>query len=690
MDDWGSPWADDAVSGQLSLPRAVVPVKAEQNLPNANLEVQPIGNVLTGLERSSPWVGDGGLGQWVDVENPTAPTADTFPDWNAEVSTRVPLSQNMGEKGYGNVQSEGESVWGNEAGLSLAAAGEEPQWKSEPSHGAVEPGSYFERGAKTFPEGNGGEGEVDILHVHLDSVVPSTDQKNAQSAAVTDNLTELPTRGNFVEGDLSLKPPSSLAHNRYMEEGAVESPGTSLEETVLLEEQKLRSPSPQRPPAPITDPVPLKCQDSTDGGDVDFGDFEEEVKCTGDGNFDLEPQPIGNSIPHDHSNQGQETSASSKPPASLEVVVFAVDMSLLDRLIPQSHSADLPPPLEDEIISSTSSRKTWYRISRKETVREHSGNGDYVRVTWVGSSIQANVSKIVARWITEDRIAGGTVFGGSNRLGATFGWGEEMRRASEKPQLGPKKDVSDSAPPGLWDKTHSPKIMPHSPPSMTPKSNRSPTNDSSVEGSISTRMNDANPLVPQFGWGNSDERVRRLALDATRSTTSTHQKAASMISIPFSVSPVTSLSPLSATSNPSLQPRPASLDLSSEKTYKSQHTRGSKSVISSSIQNPRITSSTLAAIEVIGLTSQSASSIRDSSQSASRVELGTPEEHCNPWGPVDLPVFDHRLPTQTPQLNPQTRRELVTVDILKPNKASEDKIVERVIKGLPNLEYMLR
>jgi hypothetical protein len=354
MDDWGSPWADDAVSGQLSLPRAVVPVKAEQNLPNANLEVQPIGNVLTGLERSSPWVGDGGLGQWVDVENPTAPTADTFPDWNAEVSTRVPLSQNMGEKGYGNVQSEGESVWGNEAGLSLAAAGEEPQWKSEPSHGAVEPGSYFERGAKTFPEGNGGEGEVDILHVHLDSVVPSTDQKNAQSAAVTDNLTELPTRGNFVEGDLSLKPPSSLAHNRYMEEGAVESPGTSLEETVLLEEQKLRSPSPQRPPAPITDPVPLKCQDSTDGGDVDFGDFEEEVKCTGDGNFDLEPQPIGNSIPHDHSNQGQETSASSKPPASLEVVVFAVDMSLLDRLIPQSHSADLPPPLEDEIISSTS------------------------------------------------------------------------------------------------------------------------------------------------------------------------------------------------------------------------------------------------------------------------------------------------------------------------------------------------
>ncbi|KAH0559913.1 hypothetical protein GP486_003569 [Trichoglossum hirsutum] len=687
MDDWGSPWADDAGSRHLSFPRAVVPVESEQGLSNGKLGVQSTGNVLTDLDRSSPWVGDGGLGQWANLDGSTAPIVDAFPDWNAEVSTRIPLSQGVGEKSGGNVQNELESVWGNEVDLPLAATEGETQWTSEPYHGKTEPRSDTERETRTFPEGDKGGRGVDIPHVPLDSRALSTDQK--QSTAVTDHRTKPPVKENFAERDLSLRPSSPPACDKYTEAEVADSPRTSSDEIVAFEERKLRFPSPQRPTALINGPVPLKEQGSADDGDVDFGDFEEEVKYTEDRNSNLESHPTRNSMPHGHSKQEQEASATAKPPVNSEAMVFAVDTSLLDRLIPQSYPVDLPPPIEDEVISSTSSRKTWYRISRKETVREHNGNSDYVRVTWAGSSIQANVIKIVARWITEDRIAGGAVFGVSNRLGATFKWGEEMRRASEKPQLGHQEDLSDSPSPSLG-KTLSLKITPHPPPPVTPKSNKSSATNSPFEGSINAGMGDTSPQGPQFGWGNSDERVKRLALDATRSTTSTHQKAASMVSNSNSVSPVRSLNPLSATSSPPLQPRPASLDLPSEKIYKSLHTRGSKSVTSSKVQSPRITSSTLPATKAINLTSQGASSIRDSSQCANKAELGTPEEYCNPWAPADPPIFRNRPPTQTSQLSPQTRRELIVVGIPKPKRTPEDEIAERVIRGLPDLAYMLR
>lgn len=73
-------------------------------------------------------------------------------------------------------------------------------------------------------------------------------------------------------------------------------------------------------------------------------------------------------------------------------------------------------------------------MSQSGTIRkDKSGDDDYVRVTWVGSKIQEDVNKIVSRWMAEDKSSGGGVaLGGSQRLGAMFGWGEGVEPVERK------------------------------------------------------------------------------------------------------------------------------------------------------------------------------------------------------------------------------------------------------------------
>jgi hypothetical protein len=103
---------------------------------------------------------------------------------------------------------------------------------------------------------------------------------------------------------------------------------------------------------------------------------------------------------------------------------FEYDKTLVDRLFSVSKSQE-PPKIdrEDELISSTSERKSWYRIRRKETLREfNKGDTDnsYVRIAWPHSKIREETLKIVTRWHNEERVNGKTIFGA--RPGAAFGW----------------------------------------------------------------------------------------------------------------------------------------------------------------------------------------------------------------------------------------------------------------------------
>jgi hypothetical protein len=330
------------------------------------------------------------------------------------------------------------------------------------------------------------------------------------------------------------------------------------------------------------------------------------------------------------------------------------------------------------------SRRTWYRISRKETLREHNGgNEDYVRATWIGSSIRENTTKIVARWITEDRITGGVVLGGRNRPGAMFGWDEGAQRMPGKPQ----RPSMDLPPLGLRSKATPLEVMPSPFSLVSPQRTvysaislpiGDPTNSNAVR--------EANTPTPQFGWSSFIEGDKGPVLDTPQST-STHQRAISMIPL----SPISFKNPPGVISHPSPRSRPASLDLSRRKTSESLQMPGPNGIgLHSSMSGLQKTSSAQGAIKLASPISYGNPPVRESSQSAAKVELHASKERRNPWPSADLSIFDGRTLTEVSSLNP---REFGTLGVPEPSKeATEDEIVEvdRAIKRLPNLTYMLR
>lgn len=97
-----------------------------------------------------------------------------------------------------------------------------------------------------------------------------------------------------------------------------------------------------------------------------------------------------------------------RAPTDTNVNAFVVDRSLLAQLFPPVHVEEIDEAPDDPIYS-TSGRKAWYRLTRKQTLREYNhGNDDnnHVRVNWANSEIRTEVNKIVGRWAREDRISG--------------------------------------------------------------------------------------------------------------------------------------------------------------------------------------------------------------------------------------------------------------------------------------------
>ncbi|TQV98940.1 hypothetical protein V2A60_007364 [Cordyceps javanica] len=138
-------------------------------------------------------------------------------------------------------------------------------------------------------------------------------------------------------------------------------------------------------------------------------------------------------IPHfkyDEQPQATITKSTTKHPP------YPIDLSNLDDLFPSSTaSTTCPEPVPDVIIDSscttTSERKTWYRISRAGSARRHDSGGgddenqDYRRVTWAASEVRTKTLHIVRRWMEQDSIAGRVVLGSrkAGPLGASmFNW----------------------------------------------------------------------------------------------------------------------------------------------------------------------------------------------------------------------------------------------------------------------------
>ncbi|KAI5862963.1 hypothetical protein GGS23DRAFT_77051 [Durotheca rogersii] len=84
---------------------------------------------------------------------------------------------------------------------------------------------------------------------------------------------------------------------------------------------------------------------------------------------------------------------------------------------------NIPEHIINDSFETISERKAWYRISRYGSVRKHdSGDEDnYHRVEWSTSYLHSETIKIVRRWMEEDSIAGRVTLGAGKRT-SVFNW----------------------------------------------------------------------------------------------------------------------------------------------------------------------------------------------------------------------------------------------------------------------------
>lgn len=225
---------------------------------------------------------------------------------------------------------------------------------------------------------------------------------HASEADTTSQRDEAHTdRGaTMAEDDRSIRSSSSPSDASHAEP-PIESPRTSIEE----DRTAGKAPQPESEAEPDLDAHTQEPQGRISSEstvtELESGDDDDALETPSDEPFE---DFVGPSAP---------------PPSAPDV-----DSSLLSQLFQASKpSSDLAAPPEDPIYA-TSARKTWYRLTRNETLREFNSGGsdNYVRVNWSNSQIREQVGKIVSRWAAEDRMLGR---GPGSR--ATFYWDQPLR-----------------------------------------------------------------------------------------------------------------------------------------------------------------------------------------------------------------------------------------------------------------------
>ncbi|KAF2646678.1 hypothetical protein P280DRAFT_464871 [Massarina eburnea CBS 473.64] len=152
----------------------------------------------------------------------------------------------------------------------------------------------------------------------------------------------------------------------------------------------------------------------------EFGDFEEDVvPKTAEGQLKVEPVgqlplspgwgavQVDQNVDKDVDEKNLDTHSAAPVPST--VVPYVFDSKLLSELFPTPKATEELDKVPDDPIHCTSeTRKAWYRLTRKQTMREYKSGLDdnYIRVTWKTSQVRSEANKVVSRWATEDRMAG--------------------------------------------------------------------------------------------------------------------------------------------------------------------------------------------------------------------------------------------------------------------------------------------
>lgn len=402
MDHWGDPWADDAVPDtthahtHTTSALAETPVKPAPATLSPGLRPEP--TLLSGFEDEAGW----GANAW------STPTPSPRRERDARGEPVGDLERDKrDEVGGGGVDGFG-------------------AWAAAPVHaGADAVESASKLGLHSGHEERVGQDRLDHTvgneWSRIEEVVESEGVVNGVSetsdSGTTIQADDAPAQGDgdipvemLREDDDSTR--SSEAHSDGSQNEAVtESPRTSVEEehaavkSVVAMHDEVEGSEEEGSGTRQHEYVE---QDADD-----FGDFEDEVgQDAAEAQLDMDTTSDRKEMVPRGSEQdvaGESEVLTAKHIPTGPAGSFVLDPKLMAELFPPAKSSPQAEEAPDDPISSTSTRKAWYRITRKQTMREYNTGAvddNYIRVTWKTSHIKSEVVKTVARWANEDRLAG--------------------------------------------------------------------------------------------------------------------------------------------------------------------------------------------------------------------------------------------------------------------------------------------
>ncbi|KAJ4346393.1 uncharacterized protein N0V89_010322 [Didymosphaeria variabile] len=422
MDHWGDPWADDAdVDTHTTIATPAEVATEPRPPPNAahTPEFKPAPIVVNGFLDDAGW----GSNAWATTPSPREDGDDgAFGGREAErkLSWGVHTAQEEKETIPVRDDDGGSNAWATapgkeDASIDAGTNGVEhtADWDAPSPHD-----EYTRPDSLQHEVGNEW---ARIEEVVEESKVVENGVSETSESATTIQAEDTPARIESEEpmevsreDDTSTR--SSESHSEGSRNEAVtESPRTSVEE--------------EQAAVKTVEAIHEDVEDSSDLGDPteqqevtvqevedDFGDFEDEVaQEAAETQLGVEstfgqPESFSKNIQDDMASDAQNppTEAFATIPTGL-VGNFTLDAKLLAELFPPVKDTPTLEEPPDDPVTSTSARKAWYRLTRKQTMREYNNGAlddNYIRVTWKTSQIRLEATKTVARWANEDRVAG--------------------------------------------------------------------------------------------------------------------------------------------------------------------------------------------------------------------------------------------------------------------------------------------
>ncbi|KAH9882642.1 hypothetical protein J1614_000878 [Plenodomus biglobosus] len=374
MDHWGDPWSDNANDASVTKTEVTSP------LPSAQTSA-PV--LLNGFLDDAGWGSeDASFGDWATTPEATVPAARTPHALTDDTDTP-----------RGHVLSQDGAQWSVEEHSSPVLPIEGDDWHQDLQDEAC----------------------IDSVPSEASDSATTVQQENGPD----DTTTESP--GQLQPDDDSSARPSTSLSGRSHNEPPAESPRTSIEEdrgAIKPLDHGLDVPNQyivesrqeaNEEPGSVKEDMPEEAVSSLNRDNSNNASQAEDMHGFGNEPGGLpSPKPSGlkENKPSDFEPLANDPAVVNRTPKHNPL---PVDTTLLDKLFPppeESHEQDEAP---DDPIYSTGGRKAWYRLTRRQTLREYnSGNADdnYIRVTWANSEIRKEVNKTVGRWAREDRLSG--------------------------------------------------------------------------------------------------------------------------------------------------------------------------------------------------------------------------------------------------------------------------------------------